>query len=124
MISLNVVIFLIAIHFLADFGLQTNEQATKKSTSNTYLFYHVGVYSMAWFISMWGFTGKCEMALLFAIITFCCHYITDYITSRISKKFFAVNDYHNGFVTIGFDQVLHYLQLLATYQFLININSF
>lgn len=120
MLEIKVFIFLVIVHFLADFGLQTNDQAVNKSTSNKYLLYHVGVYSLAWFVAMWGFTGMWDMAFCFAAITFAMHYLTDFITSRISKKFFATNDYHNGFVTVGFDQVLHYLQLIITYSWLIS----
>lgn len=114
-------IFLIIVHFLADFGLQTHDQAINKSTSNKYLAFHVGIYSMVWFIAMWGYTGLWNLALYFAVITFVAHFITDYITSRISKKFFGVNDFHNGFVTVGFDQVLHYLQLIVTFNWLVSI---
>jgi hypothetical protein len=64
---------------------------------------------------MWAYYGKFDMALCFAGITFFAHFATDYVTSRISKKFFDAKDYHNGFVVVGFDQVLHYVQLLATF---------
>jgi hypothetical protein len=115
MIEVKTVLFLIIVHFLADFGLQTQNQATKKSTSNLYLTYHVGTYALTWFFAMCGYNGSLLMALNFAIFTFSAHWVTDYVTSRISKKFFDNQDYHNGFVVIGFDQVLHYAQLLLTY---------
>jgi len=108
-------IFMILIHFLADFGLQTHEQAINKSSSNKFLFYHVGVYSLIWLLATMSLGWKC---LIFAGITFVLHFITDYITSRISKPFFAKNDYHNGFVVVGFDQVLHMLQLFYTIKLL------
>ena len=118
MIELKVVFFLIIVHFLADFCLQTHEQAINKSSSNKYLFYHVGTYSLAWFFAMWGFCGIWQMAFMFATMTFSLHFATDYVTSRISKKFFEAKDFHNGFVVVGFDQVLHYFQLLVTFVFL------
>jgi hypothetical protein len=67
-----------------------------------------------------GFTvvGAFFMAALFSAVTFVGHTATDYITSRCSKKYFSKNDYHNGFVVIGFDQILHYLQLYFTYKLL------
>ena len=114
------VIFLLLIHFLADFGLQTHDQAINKSTSNLWLFYHVGVYSIVWLIAMYSFTDIFIESLVFTIITFICHFGTDYITSRISKKFFAKDDYHNGFVVVGFDQLLHAIQLIYTYIILDN----
>lgn len=43
---------------------------------------------------------------------FTLHYVTDWITSRMVSKRFKVQNYHDGFVVIGFDQILHYLQIL------------
>lgn len=110
-------IYILLIHFLADFGLQTHEQALNKSTSFKWLFYHVGVYSLIWFIAMLFMFGS--GAFVFAAITFVMHFCTDAITSRLVKKFFDKKDFHNGFVVIGFDQLLHYLQLYYTYTFLL-----
>lgn len=107
------------IHFLADFGLQTHNQAVNKSSSNEYLLMHVGVYSLCWLIAMGLWTGSFGSAVLFATMTFVCHFLTDYITSRISKSFFDKKDFHNGFVIVGFDQLLHYIQLIFTYLFVI-----
>lgn len=121
-ISLNTVVFILLIHFLGDFGLQTNDQATKKSTSEHYLFLHVGTYSLVWLIAIYAMLGNMSFTFLFAFITFICHYLTDFITSKISKKFFDANDYHNGFVTIGFDQMTHVIQLLFTYELLLTIH--
>lgn len=119
MISVQVVIFLLLIHFLADFGLQTNDQAVYKSTSNYYLATHVGVYSLCWLIAMYVLTGSMSFAVEFAGYTFLAHFATDYATSRISKVYFGKNDYHNGFVVVGFDQLLHYIQLIGTYKLMI-----
>ena len=112
------VIFLLLIHFLADFCLQTSDQSINKSTSNKWLFYHVGTYSLIWLIAMYAWIDIFHEALSFAIVTFIFHYATDYATSRIAKKFFDAKDYHNGFVVVGFDQLLHAIQLIYTYLFL------
>lgn len=57
-----------------------------------------------------------HLAFVYALLTFIFHWCTDYITSREAKKFFDKNDYHNGFVVIGFDQMLHILQLWFTFK--------
>ena len=114
-------LFIILVHFLADFGLQTHEQATKKSSDWLMLFYHVGVYSLVWLVGAWIWFDNIILAFLFAGITFIAHYITDAITSRVSKPFFENGDYHNGFVVIGFDQILHYIQLWLTFNLINNI---
>lgn len=107
---------IILIHFLADFGLQTHEQATLKSTNIKQLLYHVGIYSLVWFIAVLPF--GLGVALQFVVITFWCHFTTDWLTSRIGKPFWEKKDLHNGFVIIGFDQMLHYIQLYYTFKFL------
>jgi len=54
-------------------------------------------------------------AFLFGSISYIIHTIQDYFTSRAVSKLFAKKDYHNGFVMIEVDQLLHYLQLFLTY---------
>lgn len=112
--------YIILIHFLADFALQTHEQSLKKgegiSLFNKFLFYHVGVYSITWWIAMGIISGREDLALGFAFVTFVTHYIIDWITSRLGKSFWTKQDFHNGFVVVGFDQMLHYIQLLLTYK--------
>ena len=120
-IEATTIIFLLVIHFLADFALQTHEQASNKSTSNKWLFYHVGTYSLIWLLAMYSYIDIFSEALIFACITFVFHFATDYITSRLAKKFFDVKDYHNGFVVVGFDQLLHIIQLVYTYIILENV---
>lgn len=117
--DISTIIYILIIHFLADFGLQTGDQAVNKYKSNLYLFYHVGMYSLVWLFAMYGYTGLLLPSILFAAITFVCHFATDYVTSKISHKFFEEKDFHNGFVTVGFDQVLHYCQLLFTFILLV-----
>lgn len=106
------------IHFLADFGLQTHEQAINKSSSDKFLFFHVGVYSLVWLIATIPFLPNARF-IPFAIITFLCHFSTDWITSRIGKPFWAKQDLHDGFVVVGFDQVLHMIQLWYTFKLLL-----
>ena len=115
-------IFFLLIHWLADFALQTHKQAIGKGEGKNFfnreLLKHVSVYSLIWLLISNIIEYNWIKALEFSIITFICHYITDYITSRISKKFFNDNDYHNGFEVVGFDQILHYLQLYYTFKFI------
>lgn len=118
MISINILFSLLLIHFLADFGMQTHEQATKKGESNEWLTYHVSVYSIIWFIFIMSISNNFELSIAFTAITFICHYITDWITSRIGKPFWKNNDFHNGFVVVGFDQMMHIIQLVLTFNIL------
>lgn len=110
------VLLIMLIHFLADFGLQTHEQAVHKSSSNKQLVYHTLVYSLVWLVASYAMFGSITSAWFFAIITFVAHTITDYVTSRIGKPYWEKGDYHNGFVVVSFDQILHYIQLFLTFK--------
>jgi len=115
-------------HWVADFILQTDKQAKGKSKNWSHLLQHTSTYSIAWiFVSclLIGYINKTQTtqwyvihALLFGLITFICHTLTDYFTSRLDAKLWAKGDTHTFFVSIGFDQVLHYVQLFLTLYFL------
>lgn len=105
-------------HFMADFGLQTNDQARFKGNSVRWLLYHTAVYSAAMMLLILSVLSI-PKALIFGLITFGAHTLTDYCTSRIGKPFWESKDFHNGFVTVGFDQMLHYIQLYLTLNFLL-----
>jgi hypothetical protein len=115
-------ILILLIHFLGDFALQTHEQSMGKSQgkdfSNEQLFYHVGIYSIVWFIACLAILPVWYRAVPFTILTFAFHYTTDYVTSRIGKPYWKKEDFHNGFVIIGFDQILHYIQIYFTFKLL------
>lgn len=110
--------YILLIHFLADFCLQTPEQARLKSTDVNQLNNHVLTYSFAWLLASYTLLGTWLLAFAFFGITYVAHFITDYATSRIGKPYWESKDYHTGFVVVGADQVLHYIQLILTYQFL------
>jgi len=126
---------LFTIHYIGDFLLQTDEDARGKSTSWKHLLNHTFTYTSTWFIAfILIMFGMCYYELYthttfmlpfdrriywFIPITFVCHTITDYFTSRWVKKSFDKQDYHNGFAKIGFDQyVLHLPQSFLTYYLL------
>lgn len=142
---------IIIIHWIADFIMQSDYDAKNKSKFFHALFSHTITYSLVWFL-----VGACLVLLnfrfsfwnyeqwdlsLFVLITFVCHTITDYFTSRLNGKlapkeevimlkwdknqpeqafirFPKGRSYHNLFISIGGDQVLHYVQLFLTYQLL------
>ena len=124
MIDLKVVLAIILIHWLADFVFQTDKMAKGKSKNWNDLLSHTGTYSFIWFCFVPFYvllnldTYVEWTGTLFVLITFIAHTITDYFTSRLNSKLWAKGDVHNFFVSIGFDQVLHYTQLLLTYYIL------
>jgi hypothetical protein len=103
-------IILFALHWVADFFLQSDWMAVNKSKSNKALGAHIGVYTAVMLIA--------TLNPVFAIVNGLIHGAIDYVTSRISSKFHKAGDIHNFFVVIGFDQFLHIVTLLVTYYFL------
>jgi hypothetical protein len=128
--------YIIVIHFIADFIFQNEFMATNKSSSNEALLAHTIVYTIVWVIpagfifaqpcdaSAIGYCINAVSVLAFLAITFIAHTVTDYITSRVTKKKFENKEYYalpprmGAFAIIGLDQVLHYAQLFGTYYLL------
>jgi hypothetical protein len=119
MLSFSTILLILLVHWLADFCLQTDGQARRKSTEIGPLAEHVTTYSMVWLLVSYSLFLDWEKAALFAVITWWAHYWTDYFSSRIGKVYWDRKDLHNGFVVMGFDQILHYVQLLLCYIWLI-----
>lgn len=123
MVNEFVLLAILIIHWVADFILQSDANAKGKSSSWIHLLSHTFIYSLVWIpcvLVYLHYTSEISPllrifeTLAFVVITFISHTITDYITSREVKKLFAKNDHHNGFILIGFDQMLHYVQLFLT----------
>lgn len=131
--DVRAVLAILLIHFISDFIIQTQDQASNKSSSNSYLARHVFNYSLftaiGWLvifpshISMpWDSeheTGTINVFWVFTI-TFVAHFITDYFTSRWTRSLWEKKEVHDFFVAIGFDQFLHFLQLFYMFAYLSN----
>ena len=119
------VLFILIVHWVSDFVLQTHHMSTRKSSSNYYLTMHVIVYSFSTIFS-WALilpllgihltSGPVWLAFL---LIFATHWVTDYFTSRWTSKLYKEEKYHDFFVVIGLDQVLHYVQLLLIFNYII-----
>lgn len=121
------ILIIIFCHFICDFIMQDEQWANNKSINNKALLKHTATYSLLFGILGFFFILHNPIFwIYFTCITFTCHTITDYITSRIVKKKFQKLEYGSSipntgaFSVIGFDQVLHYFQLFLTYYYLIN----
>jgi hypothetical protein len=119
MINVYVIVWILFIHWFADFVCQPDRWARNKSKSNAVLLSHVGLYSTLVAVVGVGFISNGLMPIVWMfLVSFVCHFVTDYITSRITSKLYEKQLWHNFFVVIGFDQFLHATQLLLTYYYL------
>lgn len=117
--SLIEIFSIITIHWIADFVLQTDKQAKGKSKNWNDLLNHTLTYSLIfWCFIIIISKYNIYLAFYFWLITLVLHTITDYFTSKLNAKLWAEGKVHNFFVSVGFDQVLHYIQLFLTYYYL------
>lgn len=106
---------LLATHWIADFVLQTHWQASNKSRSNEALLIHVINYTAVLGVVTPGIFFQADLrAAAFVTVNGLLHLATDYVTSRWSSKLWAKQDWHNFFVVIGFDQLIHQATLALT----------
>lgn len=117
MISFWALAYIMLIHWIADFILQSDVMARNKSISNYWLTMHAMTYT---------FVMMCATAFPFTLIfnnpirwimwimaNGILHWITDYFTSRGSSFFFKKQDFHNGFIVVGIDQYIHLICLMG-----------
>ena len=124
MISFYFIIAVIVTHWIADFVFQTHWMAVNKSKNNIALSVHVFVYTiiigliLGTPLYVYGYMSYAILSS-WIVINGILHFITDYITSRITSKLWAKQDYHNFFVVVGFDQVIHYTCLFGTIMYFV-----
>ena len=122
------ILWIIFAHWVGDFVCQTHWQASNKSKNWNALARHVVTYTLCMTILIapaipgWHLLptqGAGNRLAVFFAVTLVAHFVTDAITSRITSRLYAKQDWHNFFVVVGFDQVLHYAQLFATFAFIV-----
>ncbi len=114
--DIQIVLWLMSFHYVADFILQSDWQARNKWQSNWALSDHVAIYSGAMAFAALFVVHNAALWLAWYGFTFASHWVTDWCTSRVSHHFFERKDFHSGFMVVGLDQLIHLTCLLgATY---------
>ena len=113
MTSFNIPLSLIFAHWLGDWALQSDRMALGKSKSWLILLEHVSVVSLIlllWFLWFFAFDPTVHLVDWFKWVglNFAAHLITDALTSRLNARLWQAEQRHYFFVSIGFDQFLHY----------------
>lgn len=122
---IGIILYILFAHFISDFVMQTNEMAQNKSISNYWLTKHVIEYGKGLLIFSILFTLSNLIffnvqffglrVIIYIIINMGLHWVTDYFTSRQTKKLFSQKKTHKFFIVIGFDQFIHMFCLLMTF---------
>lgn len=109
---------LLIVHYIADFLLQSDEEATQKSKSYVALASHVGKYSLALqVLALYGafkFGGDPVVWISWVLFNTVAHFGLDAVTSRMSSKLQREGNSSEFFNVIGMDQLLHQLTLILT----------
>jgi len=133
---------LLVAHFVADFLCQSDWMALNKGKRWDALTLHVGAYTLALApFAAWAYTysSPTDATLpfgLWLIVNAVAHFVQDAITSRINSRLWFLplvgqgmrpewiqvevkSTRHWFFVGIGADQLLHYITLFATAEWLL-----
>jgi hypothetical protein len=109
-------IALLAIHWLADFVLQSQWMSVNKSKRLDALASHVATYTATLLVGSALVFGVHEIVslALFVGANGILHFFTDFVTSRITSRLWQQQREHLFFVAVGFDQLIHQITLVAT----------
>lgn len=110
MVKIETIIWLLFAHWIADFVCQSDWMAQNKSKNNTALMIHCCVYGLVMMLMSWNY--------IFGAIVMLIHHPVDYVTSRINSKLWAEKKVHWFFVSVGFDQWIHFVTLILVYKFI------
>ena len=116
---ITLLIGMFTLHFIGDFVFQTRKMADNKSKSIYYLTSHVLWYCIA-FMPTFLLIGGNVAYVEFMVVLFTTHWITDFITSKITTYFWKKKQIKSFFTTIGFDQLIHIITLLLMFKYFIH----
>ncbi len=124
--ELNIVIWLLFAHWVADFLMQTDEMAQNKSKNNMWLLKHCLAYGCGiTLVSIIGIAIICLVKVtpmqmfVYGLLVTAIHFPVDYVTSRINSKLWADKKVHWFFVSVGFDQWIHFVTLLLLWPLIV-----
>lgn len=122
--NLGIIIIILITHWVADFVFQTNKDAINKSDDIKSLLAHTFTYSGIWFTLLFIIALTSGVSITpsyiafiskFTFITFISHTVIDYYTSKVHSVLWKEEKRHEFFISIGFDQLLHLIQLFTTF---------
>ena len=107
---------LLAVHWVADFVLQSHWMSVNKSKRLDALSLHAVTYTGTLLVGSALVLGLGQIALLalFVGANGVLHFITDFVTSRITSHLWCQQREHDFFVMVGLDQLVHQVTLATT----------
>ena len=108
--EIQLILAIIIAHWIGDYVLQSESMAVGKATSLKWLTIHV----LVWTASIRIITTLFGATFMWVIAMGVAHWIQDFITSKINSHFQKTKQLKLFWLTIGTDQMLHYLVMFAT----------
>lgn len=112
--SILAIIYVLFVHWCADFLGQNRWMADNKSTSWLPLTAHVLTYSIIFWLALLLVGFDIRAVSCFCLANFMMHWITDFVTSKMTKHYWSEHKIHAFFCMVGFDQFIHNVTLLLT----------
>lgn len=120
------ILWFLFVHWVADFICQPHDIATSKWNDPASLMIHGLIYALVVavsFVPVGILLCTClpQIELQYYVIgvvaTTLLHPAIDFFTSKAGHIYFEAQDYHNGFVVVGIDQMMHMAVFFAVYGF-------
>lgn len=111
--NIDLIPFLLIVHYIADFICQTRWMGENKSKDWRALLLHVGIYTFVLSVCMNAVVPNfpAEYPHNFVIFNGVAHWLTDYVTSRASRWAYENKRMGMFWNIIGADQLIHGLTL-------------
>lgn len=109
--EIQIILAIVIAHWIGDYVLQSESMAIGKATSIKWLTIHVLVWtaSLGVITTLFGATFTWVAAMGVA------HWIQDFVTAKINSHYQKTKQLKLFWLTIGSDQMLHYMVLFTTY---------
>lgn len=121
--NIYIIIWLLFVHWVADFVCQSEKWATTKKSNNHSLIKHTLTYSYLFVAATIAFL-PIKTLILFGFILFVSHTLIDYFTSKLVGKKFENKQLGSeipnlgAFSIIGLDQFIHFVVLVISFYYL------
>jgi hypothetical protein len=121
----ELLLWIMFLHWVADFVAQSDWMARNKSKKMWPLFCHCATYGIVMLFGMifadmsFGLGVSALYTTLWALFNATAHFLIDGVTSRVNSWLWEKKDVHNFFVSIGFDQYIHFLLLALSAKMLL-----
>ena len=110
MLSLDLIVAILATHYVADFILQPPIFATNKSKHLWALAGHVAIYTAVLGIA----AAYLGLGWQWAVGNGMMHFAVDFFSSKVCSYLYSRKNIYGFFVVLGLDQLLHQMCLLCS----------